>query len=65
MKKNLSKNDIVFGVIYFLAATLYFIAAETIWRLSAEINLFVSLGFIAIATVYRCAKKKRFFKAKK
>ncbi|WHE07028.1 hypothetical protein PGH24_13000 [Thermoanaerobacterium thermosaccharolyticum] len=65
MKKNLSKNDIVFGTIYFLVATLYFISAETIWRPSAEINLFASLGFIAVATVYRYARNKGVFKAKK
>ncbi|MBE0069758.1 hypothetical protein [Thermoanaerobacterium thermosaccharolyticum] len=65
MKKNLSKNDIVFGTIYFLAAILYFITAKTIWRPSAEINLFAILGFIAVATVYRYARNKGFFKVKK
>ncbi|WP_038068566.1 hypothetical protein [Thermoanaerobacterium aotearoense] len=64
MRKSLSKNDIVFGTIYFLAATLYFISAETIWKPSAEINLFASLGFIAVATVYRYTKKKRFLRQK-
>ncbi|MCP2238872.1 hypothetical protein [Thermoanaerobacterium thermosaccharolyticum] len=64
MKKNLSKNDIVFGTMYFLVVTLYFITAKTIWRPSAEINLFASLGFIAIATVYRYARNKGFLKRK-